>query len=305
MKMIHTTVRVFIATAWVCSLSAVAEETTMTARAFFSKPLYLGAHRGGMALWPENTLEAYRNAYERWPDVLLEGDLRMTSDGVLVLMHDATVDRTTDGRGAVADKSLAEIKALDAGFRFSTDGGATYPYRGKGVRVPTFAEVLEALPQARFEFEMKEGPNIVAETVRIIREHHAEERVLLASFNPVYIAELRRTAPDLAACYDFTSAMELLTHLRQGDLTSYTPVFPVLSVTWELESKFKITPEEIQAIRARGILYQVHTINAKDAMLRRLREGVDSILSDNPSLLAEAVAEWRKEQEQAHAAAAR
>jgi len=93
------------------------------------------AHRGGAGLRPENTLAAFQHAAQLGADVL-EMDLRVAADGAIVVMHDATVERTTDGAGAVASLKLAELKRLDAGYRWSPDGGATFPYRGRGVRVP-------------------------------------------------------------------------------------------------------------------------------------------------------------------------
>ena len=99
----------------------------------FAKPMLLGAHRGGRALWPENTVVAFRACAERWPDILLEGDLHLTADGHVVVLHDATVDRTTDGAGPVAGMTLEQVKQLDAGYRFTPDDGATFPWRGKGV----------------------------------------------------------------------------------------------------------------------------------------------------------------------------
>ena len=97
------------------------------------------AHRGASASAPENTLEAFRLAVESGAGGL-EFDVHMTSDGEIVVLHDPTVDRTTDGTGPVSGMSLAEVRRLDAGYRFASEGAN--PYRGKGVRVPTLAEVL-------------------------------------------------------------------------------------------------------------------------------------------------------------------
>ena len=73
-------------------------------------------------------------------------DIHQTADGELVVIHDDTVDRTTDGSGPVRDYSLADLRRLDAGYRWTDDDGATFPYRGKGIRVPTLEEVLRSFP---------------------------------------------------------------------------------------------------------------------------------------------------------------
>jgi len=99
------------------------------------------AHQGGEWLRPSNTLVAFDHAVELDVDVL-EMDIHQTQDGVIVLMHDATVDRTTDGSGAIKEMTLAEIRALDAGYYWTDDDGATYPYRGQGIQVPTLEEIF-------------------------------------------------------------------------------------------------------------------------------------------------------------------
>src|ERR671916_458700 len=103
------------------------------------------AHRGASALAPENTIEAFRLAVEAGAGGL-ELDVHVTRDGHIVVIHDATVDRTTNGTGAVSEMTLEELRRLDAGHNFSPDGGPTRPYRGRGVRVPTLGEVLREFP---------------------------------------------------------------------------------------------------------------------------------------------------------------
>ena len=114
----------------------------------------LVAHRGGSLIAPENTLVAFRSAVETWWADMLEMDAHLTRDGQVVVIHDPTVDRTTDGTGRVADLTLREIQALDAGYRF-LDGAGAYPFRGKGAVVPTLEEVLVAFPNVWVNVECK------------------------------------------------------------------------------------------------------------------------------------------------------
>src|SRR5690606_39178428 len=113
------------------------------------------AHRGGAALAPENTLAAFRMAVGAWASDMIELDVRATRDGHCVVFHDATVDRTTDATGAVADFTLDQIRQFDAGHWFTPDGGTTFPFRGRGITVPTIDDVLGALPDTRLTIEVK------------------------------------------------------------------------------------------------------------------------------------------------------
>ncbi len=265
-------------------------EPPAVGQAFREKPILLGAHRGGRTQWPENTVVAYLEAAKRWPHILLEGDVQTSKDGHAVLMHDKTVDRTTNGAGRVGDLTLAELKALDAGHRFTPDGGKTYPWRGKGVVIPTLGEVLEATPKHRWLVELKGGRGVVEATVAAVRAQKAEARFLVASFVPAFMAKVKTLAPEIATCYDFPGAMNMLLALRNGNWDTYRPTDLMLSMPMKLRPRFKITLQEVAAIRAKGILYQLHTINKPEEMRAIIQEGVDSILTDRPELLAKVIA---------------
>jgi glycerophosphoryl diester phosphodiesterase len=268
--------------------------TSTPTRPFFQKPWALGSHRGGRGLWPENTLLAFKTTAERWPDAVIETDARLTADGQVVLLHDDTLDRTTDGKGPLSKLTLAEVRKLDAGYPFTRDGGKTFPYRGRGVTIPTLAEALKAASRSRFEIELKPVDGVADAVVEVIRAAKAEDRVLLASFDPRLAARARKLAPRIACCYQVLDGMRLLDQLRRGDWTAYQPTAEVLSMTSNMPRQFKITPDELRAIRAKGIQIQIHTINTRRSMKELLERGYDSILSDRPDLLAEAVAEARK-----------
>jgi glycerophosphoryl diester phosphodiesterase len=147
------------------------------------------AHRGDSAHAPEDTLESLRLGVSHGPDAI-EFDLRRSKDGEIVVIHDPTVDRTTDGTGPVRVKTLAELKALDAGYRFTRDGGRSFPFRGQGVRIPTFREVLAAFPDIPMIVEVKiaeASPGARA----LIESYRAEQRVLIGSFKDDCIAPFR------------------------------------------------------------------------------------------------------------------
>ncbi|MEW6638302.1 MAG: glycerophosphodiester phosphodiesterase family protein, partial [Actinomycetota bacterium] len=145
------------------------------------------AHRGASARAPENTMEAFRAGIEDGAQGL-EMDVHMTRDGEIVVIHDDTVDRTTDGSGLVREMTLKEIQALDAGYHFGS-------YRGRGVRIPTLAEVYEEFPQACVNLEIKESQSGVESAVfEVIRQAGAERRTLVASFRHDVIRRFREVS---------------------------------------------------------------------------------------------------------------
>ena len=115
-----------------------------------------------------------------------------TLDGVPVLIHDPVIDRVTNGSGAVADYTLAEVQRFDAGYRFSPDGGQTHPYRGRGLSIPGLDEVFDAFPGARFNLELKDAlPQIVNAAVERVAKHHREALTLLTAGDDEIMREIR------------------------------------------------------------------------------------------------------------------
>src|SRR6188472_1201192 len=138
-------------------------------------------HRGNAAHAPENTMESFRQALAAGAECV-ELDVRLSADGVPVVMHDPTLDRTTDSTGAVASLSAEQLRAADAGARFTRDGGRTFPYRGKGLRIPTLEEVLTELAQVPLLLEIK-TPQVSPAARRVIERLGAEWRCVVESFD--------------------------------------------------------------------------------------------------------------------------
>jgi glycerophosphoryl diester phosphodiesterase len=242
------------------------------------------AHRGGAALAPENTQVAFERAVALGVDVL-EMDLRWSADGVLVLMHDAAVDRTTDGQGRVADLRLEELKGLDAGFRFEDDQGG-FPHRGTGVDIPTFPEVLRAFPERRLNVEMKEfTPDQARRLCAVLQEHRATRRVLVSAFPTASMAALREACPGVATGATRREAFLFyyLHRLRLGRL------FRSPAATLQLPPRFRgrtvLTPGLIEDARASNRPVQAWTVDDEAEMDRLLDMGVQAILTDRPDRL--------------------
>jgi glycerophosphoryl diester phosphodiesterase len=164
------------------------------------------AHRGASGEAPENTMAAFELAARQGADAL-ELDVRLTADGIPVVLHDATLDRTSDYRGVLVTLRASDLRAIDAGARFSPDGGRTFPFRGGDVRVPTLREVLRGLPEMPVLLEVKEVA--AQDPVRqVLVEERAVERCVVASENHAALAAFREppfataaSGPEIAALY--------------------------------------------------------------------------------------------------------
>ena len=162
------------------------------------KPRLLFGHRGNSVEFPENTVIAFQSCVDLGCDVN-EMDVYRTADDAIVVFHDSTVDRTTNGTGRVETKTLAELQALDAGYWFTADGGQTYPFRGQGVVVPTIAEAIEQVRGGRFNIDMKSHDNRTAELLAAeITRLGAQERVIVGSFDDATVRAFREFAPDVS-----------------------------------------------------------------------------------------------------------
>ncbi len=239
------------------------------------------AHRGGGLLRPEATLTAFENALAVGADVL-EMDLHATSDGVIVVIHDDTVDRTTDGTGSVSELTFAELRMLDAGYDFTTDDGQTFPYRGMGIFVPTLDEVLDAFPDAHYLMEIKQSdPPIVSDALAILANHAVEDRVVLASFDDDTIEAVRAANPSL---FTAMSAVEMAEFVAAMEDPSYQPPCLFFQSPWDITSQ-----EMVDRAHALGMKVHPWTINTSVLMSDLIARGVDGIMTDDPDLLAQVV----------------
>ncbi|MFW9800454.1 MAG: glycerophosphodiester phosphodiesterase family protein, partial [Candidatus Thorarchaeota archaeon] len=161
-----------------------------------ARPLIM-AHRGDPERAPENTLLAMKSALEVGVDTL-ETDVRTTRDGYLVLFHDDDLRRTTGVDGTVSESTLEELQQLDLGYLFSPDG-TSFPFRGKGLSVVTIQQAFEALPDCKFNIDIKspdgEAPAVLAEA---IRDYGREDSVVVASFLPPQLERFRSLMPSVA-----------------------------------------------------------------------------------------------------------
>jgi len=249
-----------------------------------SRPMVF-AHRGGGGLFPENTLEAFEYSAKMGVDVL-ELDVHATSDGALVVHHDSTVDRTTDGRGRIGELTLDEIKKLDAGYSFSTDGGKTFPFRGKGVTIPTLEEIFAALPEMTFNVEPKQQtPSIIKPLCSLIRERKMSDKVIVGSFRQAVLDEFRLECSEVATSASPSEVSKFLALSKTGVAESYSPPMQALQVPEYIGSLQVVSKQFVEAAHKRNLKVHVWTINETADMQRLLELGVDGIMTDYPDRL--------------------
>ena len=252
------------------------------------------AHRGASLAAPENTLEAFRLAAGSgaWG---LELDVHMTSDGQIVVIHDDSVDRTTEGTGLVRHMTLHEIQSLDAGYRFTPDGGTNFPYRGRGVRVPELGKVLRDFPGHKVNIDIKEEQRgVEVALLETIKGADAEDRVLVVSEMPAVVKRVRELSGNSVSTG--ASQQEIRDFYRLSRLHLEFLVYPpydALQVPVEYGGREVVTPRFVNAAHDRGVRVDVWTIDEPAEMRRLLDLGVDVIMTNRPEVLEGVLGEWR------------
>jgi glycerophosphoryl diester phosphodiesterase len=277
------TLGTFIYIQWGWSVKVVADDQENFQRRT-PRPLVI-AHRGGAGLWPENTIYAFERAKELGVDVL-EMDVQVTADGVLVVMHDGMLDRTTDGSGPINKLTLAQLKKLDAAFHWSPDGGRTFPLRGRGVQVPTLQEAFKAFSEMRFNIEPKQvEPSLVKPLCRMIRENGMAKKVMVGSFSAQVLEEFREECAEVATSASPTEVSDFLA-MKNGRPERARPInAQALQIPEHILGRSVLTREFVEAAHALKLEVHPWTINDEESMKRLIELGVDGIITDYPDRL--------------------
>jgi len=236
---------------------------------------------------PENTLVAFQNAVQLWGADMLEMDVQMTRDGEVVVIHDETVDRTTDGTGSIRDLTLAELQEMDAGYRFRDPEGNP-SFRGTGVTIPLFEDVLLALPNTRMNVEAKDGRSAPA-LVEIILKHGAQDRVLVAAeFEKNRQAVKGYPGPWGASREDLLQFLMAI-YLPWGGKR------PLACDVLQIPEKHRGIPllnqRVLQRAHALNLPIHVWTVDDSEDMRRLVRMGIDGVQTDRPDRLASVLTE--------------
>ena len=257
-----------------------------------AKP-HLFAHRGASGVAPENTLPAFARADEVGV-AYFETDCHATRDGEIVLCHDPSLERTTNGAGPISAIEFRDLERLDAGYRFTRDGH-TYPFRDSGVRIPRLLDILEQFPHARINLEIKQAePPIVDEVIRLLVRTGAAARTLLAAEHEPILAQIRARDPGTALGSSRDDVFAFFGALDEGELDGFRPRGHALQIPLEAAGRVLVTAETIAAAARVGLAVHVWTINEPSEIRRLLAMGVDGVMSDYPDrLLAAARAATR------------
>ncbi|MDN4500951.1 glycerophosphodiester phosphodiesterase [Alteromonadaceae bacterium BrNp21-10] len=254
---------------------------------FTQHPQFLTiAHQGGYLLWPSNTLYAFEKAAKLGVD-MLEMDIHQSQDGFLVVMHDETVDRTTDGTGLIKEKTLVELKKLDAGYHWlEATPKDDKIFRDKEITIPTLDEVFFHFNDKLMTIEIKQqSPSIVNNLCTTIHQYKMQDKVIIGSFHQDALDEFRQHCPDVATSMASaeTTVFVLLSKLGLSGL--FSPKGNALQVPVYSSGLTVITPDFIENAHAKGLKVHAWTINDPWQMRDLKKMGVDGLISDRPDYL--------------------
>jgi glycerophosphoryl diester phosphodiesterase len=248
------------------------------------------AHRGGAKLAPENTIAAFENGMALGSDGF-ECDVHLARDGVPVVIHDATLDRTTDASGPVGHRTSSELAAVDAGYRFLPE--RDFPFRGKGHAVPTLESLLRAIPACPAIIELKQGDPELARAVHdVLRRTASTGRVCVGSFHQMGLDVLRTLSPRVV-----TGASEI-----EARWTLYRSWVRWPFATARLYAAFQvpqragrlqvISPPFLAQAHRSGARVDVWVVDSPDEIASLFDLGVDGVISDRPDLAVPARDAW-------------
>jgi glycerophosphoryl diester phosphodiesterase len=248
---------------------------------------WLVAHRGGSALAPENTLAAFDRAAVLGADAI-ETDVRLSADGVVMVFHDEDTARLTGQPGTIEGRTSAMIATLDAAHAFTADGGSTFPLRGAGVQVPTFAEALRRYPRMRFNVDAKGAEPALADALaRTIQEARAEDRVCVGSFLDAQAERLGALLPGVCRFMPEEAATRHVLAAKSGAAPVGLPAgYDLADLPARMGDMAVIDEPVIEHFHRLGIPVHVWTVDDEEEMRGLLAIGVDGIVSDRPDVLA-------------------
>lgn len=240
------------------------------------------AHRGGRALAPENTLVAFDAGLAAGADGL-ELDVHLSGDGQVVVIHDATVDRTTTSRGAVGECSARELSMMNAAARYGID--LEHAWTGSTCGIVTLETVLERYPAVPVIIEMKgERPTLGPAVVEAVRVAGAQSRVCLGSFSNKVLAAARAAGPELATSASRDEGLRALQRSWIGLSPGRRIAYRAFQVPERAGRLRVVSRRFVRAVHRSGCAIQVWTVNAEADMVRLFDWGVDGIITDHPDV---------------------
>jgi glycerophosphoryl diester phosphodiesterase len=245
------------------------------------------AHRCGGGLWPENTIYALRNSMAMGVDAV-EIDIQQTRDGHFVVIHDLTVDRTSNGRGRVVDMTLKEIKSLDAGYRFTKDKGQSFPYRNKGITIPTLEEILMTSMNTSLIIivEIKAwNKNTAQRIVELISSFGMESKVIINSAYTSIVKQIYHLNKSLGIGLPPYEVIKMKIYGGLGLGCKFDTYGRTLQIPIRFRGIRILSNNLLKLAKQKEIQTYIWTINDKETIEWLIRTGVDGIITDYPNLL--------------------
>jgi glycerophosphoryl diester phosphodiesterase len=246
-------------------------------------PLHI-SHRGGAALYPENTMYAFERAMKAHGTDMLELDVHASSDGEIVVAHDPTLERCTDGSGPLSGLKWDQLSRLDAAFHFTPVGQQGTPLRGKGIRLPLLKEVLAATPGLRLNVEVKSEGALDA-FVSLVKKEQCLDRLCIGSEHDSIAGELAKRLPDACHFYPRDALAAFVLPTRGGEPPDDDPRYTVLDMPYRWEGVILFDSELAEVARAHGKWINVWTVDEEVEMRRCLLDGVGGVMTDRPDIL--------------------
>lgn len=237
------------------------------------------AHRGFSGKYPENTMLAFRKAVEEGVDGI-ELDVQLTKDGEVVIIHDETIDRTTDGKGLVVSYTCDELRKFDASFKFRGQCGFN--------PIPTLREYFELVKDKNLvtNIELKTGLNeyfgIEEKVWKLIEEYRLEDRVLISSFNHYSVLRMKSIAPNLK--YGLLTETWIINagkYTEDVGVECYHPHF------------FSMTAENVKELKEHNIEINVYTVNEEKDIRDMIEKGIDIVIGNYPDLTKKILEEYK------------
>lgn len=240
-------------------------------------PLH-SAHRGGAGLYPENTMFAFERAVKRHRTDLLELDVHASRDGEVVVAHDPTLDRCTDGSGELAALTFAQLGRLDAGYHTK--------FRGQGVTMPKLLDVLRAFPSLRINVEVKTAAALEP-FVALVKKEGVIDRLCIGSELDDVAALLVKALPGGCFFYPHQALAAFVLPTKAGEPPDDDGRYTVLDMPYHWEGVQLFDAALAEIARARGKWINVWTVDDPDDMRRAIADGVGGIMTDRPDVLRE------------------
>lgn len=248
------------------------------------KPLNI-AHRGGMGLYPENTMFAFNSVIHEHNVDALEIDLQLTKDNIPIIIHDSTIDRTTNGKGKVRDLTFDELQSFDAGYNFTVDNGKTFPFRGMNITIPSLEEFLYQFSNILINIEIKYNSLLlIIKTKKLLKKFRAYQNVIIGSG---MIGVSRKMQPYFLKCGLFFSRIDIyLFAIRNiiGVPNKYFEKFDVLEIPM-FSNNFHVLNYFNKLIKKSSLPVFVWGVDNFETIQDAVNKKVNGLITDRPDLV--------------------